>query len=171
MQSSENKFWCNNNWRLQKMGLQSNSDIKLTSWSMNLLARHGVFCQESTLVRQVGEYSTSRVDKIYLRFVRVVDWFRGLWSSSQNMLCLGLFEGQNKSTYFQKSLPQLCMWMKMTRKTLEVKILWILMYKSSCFQIFHFLRMWSTPRLAVMWAVWEQPLTHTKFSVMICSNI
>ena len=38
---------------------------------MNLPARQGVFCQESTLFRRVGEYSTNRVDTIYLRFVRM----------------------------------------------------------------------------------------------------
>ena len=41
-----------------------------------------------------------------------LDCFRGLWSFCQNIgspVSLGLFEGQNGSKCFQKSLPQLCM--------------------------------------------------------------
>ena len=80
-----------------------------------------------------------------------VEWIRGMWADCANVdspVSLGLFEGENKSIYFQKSLPQLCMWMEMTRKTLEVKRLWILVIKSSCFQIPHFQGIWSLTRLA-----------------------
>ena len=42
----------------------------------------------------------------------VLEWIRGMWANCPNVgspVSLGLFEGENKSKYFQKSLPQLCM--------------------------------------------------------------
>ena len=41
-----------------------------------------------------------------------LEWIRGMWANCPNVgspVSLGLFEGENKSKYFQKSLPQLCM--------------------------------------------------------------
>ena len=41
-----------------------------------------------------------------------IEWTRGMWADCGNVnspVSLGLFEGENKSKYFQKSLPQLCM--------------------------------------------------------------
>ena len=52
-----------------------------------------------------------------------LEWILGLWSNCPNVgspVSLGLFECENKSKYFQKSLPQLRMWMEMLRKPLEV---------------------------------------------------
>ena len=37
-----------------------------------------------------------------------LEWFRGMWTDCANVdspVSLGLFEGENKSIYFQKSLP------------------------------------------------------------------
>ena len=42
----------------------------------------------------------------------MVEWTRGMWADCGNVnspVSLGLFKGENKSKYFQKSLPQLCM--------------------------------------------------------------
>ena len=52
-----------------------------------------------------------------------LEWNLGMWSNCPNVgspVSLGLFECENKSKYFQKSLPQLRMWMEMLRKPLEV---------------------------------------------------
>ena len=41
-----------------------------------------------------------------------IEWIRGMWADCANVgspVSLGLFEGDNKSKYFQKSLPQLGM--------------------------------------------------------------
>ena len=41
-----------------------------------------------------------------------IEWSRGMWTDCANVdspVSLGLFEGENKSIYFRKSLPQLCM--------------------------------------------------------------
>ena len=41
-----------------------------------------------------------------------IEWTQGMWADCGNVnspVSLGLFEGENKSKYFQKSLPQLCM--------------------------------------------------------------
>ena len=42
----------------------------------------------------------------------LVEWTRGMWADCENVnspVSLGLFEGEKKSKYFQKSLSQLCM--------------------------------------------------------------
>ena len=41
-----------------------------------------------------------------------LEWTQGMWADCGNVnspVSLGLFKGENKSKYFQKSLPQLCM--------------------------------------------------------------
>ena len=42
----------------------------------------------------------------------LVEWTRGMWADCENVnspVSLGLFKGEKKSKYFQKSLPQICM--------------------------------------------------------------
>ena len=44
--------------------------------------------------------------------VTQLEWILGMWANCLNVVSpvsLGLFECENKSKYFQKSLPQLCM--------------------------------------------------------------
>ena len=41
-----------------------------------------------------------------------LEWILGMWANCPNvgsLVSLGLFEGENKSKYFRKSLTQLCM--------------------------------------------------------------
>ena len=58
----------------------------------------------------------SKINFLYINYYNYrkhrIEWFRGLWAYCANVdspVSLGLFEGENKSIYFQKSLPQLCM--------------------------------------------------------------
>ena len=47
-----------------------------------------------------------------IELILILDSCRSMWSNCANLdspVSLGLFEGENKSKYFQKSLPQLCM--------------------------------------------------------------